>query len=261
VIGLLILALTLVGGCAQRAPVTTPPSPIILAVITWNTHAGHGDLSRLLDDLSSGRLSGAPVSDYVLLLQEAIVSADTDVLALTRARRLSTFYAPVRQTIDRASGNAIVSTRMLMSTRVIDLPQERQPRTAVVATIDVDGHPLFIACAHLENRISLVRGGLFSENARRRQAETLLSALPNRGHGIVGGDFNTWLGPNEPAWKLLAARFSDTPRAAPEPTFRDRLVLDHLFFDMPDGWHVTRRVIRERYGSDHHPVLGLIRRD
>jgi hypothetical protein len=49
-------------------------------------------------------------------------------------------------------------------------------------------------------------------------------------------------------------RFPATPDK-PEPTFRDRLVLDHLFFDVPDGWVVTRRVIKDQYGSDHHPVL------
>jgi len=35
-------------------------------------------------------------------------------------------------------------------------------------------------------------------------------------------------------------------------------VLDHLFLDLPDGWTATRRVIEDRYGSDHHPVLGMI---
>ena len=42
------------------------------------------------------------------------------------------------------------------------------------------------------------------------------------------------------------------------PTFHDRLVLDHLFFDLPDGWVAARQVIANRYGSDHHPVLGLV---
>jgi hypothetical protein len=46
----------------------------------------------------------------------------------------------------------------------------------------------------------------------------------------------------------------------PLPTFRDRLVLDHLFFDLPDGWRAERRVVADRYRSDHHPVLGLLYR-
>jgi endonuclease/exonuclease/phosphatase (EEP) superfamily protein YafD len=69
---------------------------------------------------------------------------------------------------------------------------------------------------------------------------------------------NTMLGPAEPAWQVLSKRFPDTPADRPRPTFRDRLVLDHLFFDLPDGWTVTRRVVPERYGSDHHPVIGVV---
>ena len=97
----------------------------------------------------------------------------------------------------------------------------------------VGSDTLFVVSTHLENRLGWLRG-LFGDRARGRQAEALLQALP-QGHGIVGGDFNTMLGPNEPAWRAMLGRFPDTPDR-PEPTFRDRLVLDHLFFDLPDGW-------------------------
>jgi endonuclease/exonuclease/phosphatase (EEP) superfamily protein YafD len=56
----------------------------------------------------------------------------------------------------------------------------------------------------------------------------------------------------------MLQRFRDTPRDPPQPTFHDRLVLDHLFFDLPDGWTVTRRVLKDAYGSDHHPVVAVI---
>jgi endonuclease/exonuclease/phosphatase (EEP) superfamily protein YafD len=35
-------------------------------------------------------------------------------------------------------------------------------------------------------------------------------------------------------------------------------VLDHLFFDLPAGWTATRRVIKDAYGSDHHPVVAIV---
>ena len=120
----------------------------------------------------------------------------------------------------------------------------------------VGSESLFVVSTHLENRLGWLRG-LFGDRARGRQADALLQALP-QGHGIVGGDFNTMLGRNEPAWRAMLGRFPDGPDR-PEPTFRDRLVLDHLFFDLPDGWVVMRRVIRDQYGSDHHPVLAEIR--
>ena len=214
-------------------------------------HGGRGDLPHLIDDLEAGRLTGAPPRDYVLLLQEFIDRGD-DAVDRTRSRHLTLFASPVRGPM----GNAIVSTIPLEEPRTIDLPRERQPRAAVVATIRVAGETFFVASTHLENRLGWLQG-LFGDRARGRQADALLEALPSRGSGVVGGDLNTMLGPDEPAWRELLTRFPDTPDK-PEPTFRDRLVLDHLFFDVPDGWTVRRQVLRDRYGSDHHPVVATI---
>lgn len=248
----------LAAACAPRPVVViTSPQPATLAVITWNMHAGIGDLARLVDDLTAGRLTGVPPTDYVLLLQEAIQGGQHDPAPLAAARSLSFTYAPVRQTRAGTSGNAIVSTLPFAATRTITLPRQRQMRSAIAATVDVARTRLFVVDVHFENRSSLWRGLLFSDAARGRQAQALLRELP-AGPGIAGGDFNTWLGRNEPAWKVLAARFPDTPASRLEPTFRDRLVLDHLFMDMPDGWQVVSRVVRDTYGSDHHPVIALV---
>lgn len=219
-------------------------------------HAGRGELPQLLDDLASGGLTGSPPRDYVLLLQEAIEGSDRDVRQIAASRQLSGFFSPVRRSRAQTSGNAIVSTLPLQDVRVLELPQERQPRSAVIGAIDVASQRLFVVCTHLENRLGWLRG-LFADRARGRQAEALLREIPPQGHGIVGGDLNTMLGPNEPAWRALLQRFPEADERR-QPTFRDRLVLDHLFFDLPAGWTVTRRVIEERYGSDHHPVVGLI---
>lgn len=207
-------------------------------------HAGRGDLARLRYDLASGILTGVVPSDYVLLLQEAVQPVDPG--------GLSSFFAPVRA----RSGNAILATRPLLNPRIVALAPERQPRSAVVATIRLDAATLFLVDVHMENRLAWWKA-IFSDTARGAQASALLSELPG-GAGILGGDLNTWLGPNEPAWRSMLQRFPDTPREPPEPTFHDRLVLDHLFFDLPDGWRVSRRVIPDTYGSDHHPVVALI---
>ena len=251
------LLLTLTAGCAARAPQVTPSGPVRLAVVTWNMHAGRGDLSRLMDDLFSGRMTDAPVRDYVVLLQEASEGGDRSVASTATALKLSSYFSVVRRGPVRTSGNAILSTLPLANARDIALPRERQPRAAAIATVQIDGDTLFVCSTHLENRLGWLRG-LFGDRARGRQADALLREIPSQQHGILGGDMNTMLGPNEPAWRLLLGRFPDTPER-PEPTFRDRLVLDHLFFDLPDGWTLTRRVISNRYGSDHHPVIGLVR--
>lgn len=249
--------------CGTLAPTVAPShtrtvAPL-LAVVTWNMNAGRGDLSRLIADLESGRLAGAPATEYVLLLQEATREV-VNVLEARSAREMETFFVPVWNDGTRTRGNALVSTAPLEDPRTIMLPKERQPRMAVAASITVAGERLFVVSVHLENRVSWLRGGLMSDTARGRQAEALLRALPVNEPGILGGDMNTWLGVNEPAWRTFRPRFPDTPAdtPVPSPTFRDRLVLDHLFFDLPARWYATRRVVADRYGSDHHPVLGLI---
>lgn len=216
-----------------------------------------GNLAQVLSDLWSGQLTGMPGVPFVVLLQEATRQVVEEAEAAAGTPPLSTFFAPVLTGPTRTSGNAILSTVLLRSARVVALPRERQPRAAAVASVEIAGEDLFVASVHLENRLGWLRG-FFGDRARRRQAVALLDALPQAGHGVLGGDMNTMLGPSEAALDVLLDRFPDTPEQPLRPTFRDRLVLDHLFFDVPDTWTVTHRVVDDRYGSDHHPVLGLI---
>jgi endonuclease/exonuclease/phosphatase family metal-dependent hydrolase len=259
--GALAVLVLLLTSCVRPAQTLTPvvARPLLLAVVTWNMGAGGGDLPRLVADLSSGRLTGVAVPHFVLLLQEATEPAVRQATAASSRAPLSTFFAPVRRAPRRTTGNAIVATTPLLEARVIDLPRERQPRAAAAAVVDVGGARVFVVSAHLENRLGWLRG-LFGDRARERQAAALLTALPRDERGILGGDMNTMLGPGEPALDALLERFTDTPTDQLQPTFRDRLVLDHLFFDVPDGWAVARRVLEDPYGSDHHPVLGIIAR-
>jgi len=243
-----LVIIGLLAACAKTVPLPVSSGPVILTVLTWNMHGDRGDLTRLMADLETGRLTGTAPRDYILLLQEFV---DREGAVPSTSRPLTLFASPVRG----ASSNAIIATTRLDDAHTVDLPRERQLRAAVGATVRIGGESLFVVSTHLENRLGWVRG-LLGDRARGRQAEALLRALP-QGHGIVGGDFNTMLGPDEPAWKALLARFPDTP-GRPAPTFRDRLVLDHLFFDVPDGWVVLRRVIQAQYGSDHHPVLASL---
>ena len=58
-------------------------------------NAGRGDLPRLAADLASGHLTGAPPSNYVLLLQEAVSGVGVDADELAKARSLHAFVVPV----------------------------------------------------------------------------------------------------------------------------------------------------------------------
>jgi endonuclease/exonuclease/phosphatase family metal-dependent hydrolase len=255
----LVACLLLIGSaaCGPRTVAAVPSGPGILAVVAWNMHGGRGDLPRLLADLDAGRLTDRPAANRLLLLQEAVEGGDHDVGSIAALRGWSAFFAPVRA-IDRGTlGNAILSSAPLVEARRIALPEERQPRAAAVASVRVGSQPLLVVSVHLENRVSWWKGGPLGDTARGRQAKALLHALPAGAPGILGGDLNTWLGRREPAWRAMAERFDDTP-AVHDPTFRDRAVLDHLFFDLPTGWRGTTQVARDAYGSDHLPVIGLI---
>ena len=257
------VALFLTIGCAAATAITplatrASGERVVFAVVTWNVHEGRGNLPQFLDDLTSGRLTGAPVSEYVILLQETIEGRWFDAVAIAQARDLFSVFDAVRMTSRGTSGNAILSTRPLHETKVIELPRERRVRKAIATTIEIDGQRMLAICAHFENRASLKGGGpLMSGRARERQAAALLQAIPE-GAGFVGGDLNTWMGADEPALRDLRARFGDTPDEPRVPTFWNRLVLDHLFFDLPDEWRAVMQVIPDRYGSDHNPVAALV---
>ncbi len=253
--------MALASACAARtSTLPIPAAQALLTVVSWNMHAGVGDLRALLQDLETGRLTGVQVPDYVLLLQEAVQGRNSDALAAVQGTRAAAYFAPVRDTAAGSSGNAVVSTRPLIAPRAVSLPQERQPRSAILTAIELGGEQIALICAHLENRQSWLRGGVFGDRARARQAAALLAQIPADGPAIAGGDFNSLFGIREEAVRLFSRRFTTQPTPPPrqEPTFRDRLVLDHLFFDLPAGWQARRWVSAESYGSDHRPVVGVI---
>jgi endonuclease/exonuclease/phosphatase family metal-dependent hydrolase len=207
--------------CDTVGPVLFRPRPALapaasidrVAIVSWNIHEGGGDVHDLIRRLRAGEFTGgAPIGEFVLLLQEATRrsgavpvriprgspaprriaprggSADTDVQRFAD-EGFAVLYAPSMRNGDGHArdergaaedrGNAIVSTLPLADPRVIELPLERQRRVAAAAT--VAGHSvrsrwqLEIVDVHLDTSLALFHGGPFA--ARRRQASALLDAL------------------------------------------------------------------------------------
>jgi endonuclease/exonuclease/phosphatase family metal-dependent hydrolase len=265
-----------------------------LVVITWNVHAGGGDILALVEQLREGRLtSGRPVEHFVMLLQEAyrrgsLVPGEPrvglrtarpvqplrpgdrplDIVDVAARLRLALFYVPSMRNgapkeTDEDRGNAILSTEPLSELSAIELPFERQRRVAVTATVQgrgQDGEPwrLLVTNAHLENRGGPRRLGVLSMVSRLRQVRHLLRETPASGPAVLAGDLNTWFGFGEPAYRALTKVFPGEARSDPRPTFGRLLRLDHMLFRVPDAWdHTTIRL--DRFGSDHHPLLARIR--
>jgi endonuclease/exonuclease/phosphatase family metal-dependent hydrolase len=257
-------------------------------VVTWNTHAGAGDIDALVADLRSGRLTGAPVTSFVLLLQEAYragpeVPSRTDVRwaaaagpgaprgtpidAVAAAQRLglSSVYVPSMRNgkpgvTQSDRGNAILSTLPLADLTAIELPLERQRRVAVGATISLNTRigplPIRFVSTHFTNMV-MHHLWLLSESGRLRQARALARTLPAEGPLIIGGDFNAWFGFRDAAYRELAQRARPAETEDRRATFGP-LRLDHVLFRLPHGWHSTLRRADQRYGSDHYPLVALV---
>ena len=197
-----------------RVPLLEPPASIDrVAIVSWNIHEGGGDVRDLIRRLQAGEFTGgAPISQFVLLLQEATRRSGAVPIGIPRGapipRRISShpgspdrdiqrfadegfavLYAPSMRNGEGHArdehgaaedrGNAIVSTLPLEDPRIIELPLERQRRVAVAATVAGEGvrsrWQLEIVDVHLDTSLALLHGGPFA--ARRRQASALLDAL------------------------------------------------------------------------------------
>jgi endonuclease/exonuclease/phosphatase family metal-dependent hydrolase len=290
--------------CDTVGPVVYAASPGIRAdraietvvIASWNVHVGGGDLAEFVRLLREGTFTGGvPVTDFVLLIQEAFragavvpaIPTDVhvpsridvrtprgtrdDILAIARALKLTVFYAPSMRNgrgdagdaEDR--GNAILSTLPLAALRVIELPYERQRRVALeaaVAGIDAGGRrwELRVSSAQLNagsswRRLWLLSSAIRSEQAERLAARAAADDLPR----VLGADLNTWAGgPYEPAYRTLRREFPQTPESSQAPFF-GALVLDHLLFRVPASWPVSAAAVSQRFGSDHRPIVASLR--
>ena len=270
----------------QAGGTTTVP-----VVVSWNVHVGAGDVEILVADLRSGKLTGKPADSFVLLLQEAYRSgADVpskgalealwaklqrpprlggpreDIVTTARRLKLATIYVPSMRNgapgaTNEDRGNAVLSTLALSDLTAIELPLESQRRVALEATVRITppggaAMPLRLVCTHFTNMV-LHHFFVLSESGRLRQARALARVLPAEGPLIVGGDFNSWFGYRDAAFKELASvvppASSDDRRATFGP-----MRLDHILLRLPQGWKASVRRASSRYGSDHYPLVAVI---
>lgn len=260
-----------------------------LTLVSWNTALGAGNVERLVTDLQRER-PGVPI---VLLLQEVyrggpevptLLTRDAayasrlrglrsdgkrdEVETIASALQMSVYYVPSMRngsplTSDEDRGNAILSTLPLSDLTAFELPFERQRRVAVGATLngsDRDGNSwqIRVVSAHLDNMAGLKRLWVASEFGRVRQTRGLLHQLHDQAPLVLGGDFNTWFGFADQAFRETARAFPATRVTDRRATFRGLLRLDHLFYRLPDGWSARFRRADDNYGSDHYPLIATI---
>jgi endonuclease/exonuclease/phosphatase family metal-dependent hydrolase len=260
-------------------------------VISWNTHLGHADMRRFVSDLRLGRVvAGQPIKHFVMLVQEAYSEGNgvpqtasgkgcaprmggvgPDIEAIADSLGLALFYAPsMRNGCEsnprQSRGNAILSTLPLSDLRAVELPLMRQRRVAAMAEISgktTDGRAwrLVVASLHLENRAS--GGPRAWVHGRARQAQAFVTHLPDSTLLAVGGDLNTLSGADEPAVRIINSKFAHSPEHQTEITFSSYFVmrshLDYLFFRCYGAHQSKYWRVKQRYGSDHYPIMGFVR--
>jgi endonuclease/exonuclease/phosphatase family metal-dependent hydrolase len=231
-----------------------------VAVVSWNTHIGGGDIEMLVRDLRSGRLTGgAAVSSFVLLLQETYRGPGRDIVTTTSALNLPAVYIPSMHNGREPKGdrgNAIVSTLPLSDVTAIELPLERQRRVAIAATINLSSIQVRVFDVHLSNAVAH-HLWVAAELGRLRQARALARAIPEGGPVVLGGDLNSWFGVHDAAYRELTRVLPASDRRQTAPTFGP-LRLDHLLLRLPREWTATVRRAPNRYGSDHYPLVAMI---
>jgi endonuclease/exonuclease/phosphatase family metal-dependent hydrolase len=256
-------------------------------LISWNIALGSGDVLRLLEQIRRED----PAAPLVVLLQEAHRGGLDVPIRATGAMRfaarlgspaprleieelaekagLNLYYVPSMRNgspldSDEDRGNAILSNLPLEDLAAVELPFERQRRVAVAATVvgrTPAGEPwrLRVVSSHLDNLAGANRGWFVGgEFGRLRQARALVELLRGEESVVLGGDFNTWFGSAEPAYREIARGFPDTDSRDRRPTFRGLLRLDHVFLRLPDTWTAEVWRAESRYGSDHYPLLGRL---
>jgi endonuclease/exonuclease/phosphatase family metal-dependent hydrolase len=260
-----------------------------LTIVSWNMALGAGDLRRLTVELRAGRhTAGRPVRDFVLLLQQvprggqhvppasaldagAAVSAPDpihgpDVTALARELGLHLLYVPsMRNGRDDPAvdeGNAVMATAPLTGARALELPAGIRRRVAAAAVVAWSGEPgagIGVVSAHLDNFAWRRLAGSFGAT-RAGQARALAAVLPPNPVLVLGADLNTWTrGPRETAFRVLRAALPRPRELPPGATARRVGVprrLDYLMLRAPPSWRVEVHRIDDRYGSDHHPIIG-----
>lgn len=214
-----------------------------------------------------------------------VTTPRTDVIDAARALGMSVRYAPSMRNGAHASdrGNAILSTLPITDSAGLKLPHVRQRRVAVTASIPA-AHGLVVVSAHLDTRgrprdveapaTYDARSPAFG-TGRAAQARHLARALVER-HGehdvLLGADLNSPFGRRDPAVRALRdAGFEHADRVGPwRYTMRAplRLELDHVLLRPGAGRVESVRVhrlddgdrsIRRCFGSDHHPLLAVVR--
>jgi endonuclease/exonuclease/phosphatase family metal-dependent hydrolase len=223
-----------------------------LRVATWNVHACVGRDGRHDPARTSAVL--AELDADVVALQEFAYPADIALetrtpMVLSALEDYQCALGPTRTRSAHCFGNVLLSRHPIREVRRLDLSRRRrEPRGALVATVDVRGQELHVLTTHLGLHLG----------ERRTQVERILQYVEELRSEflVILGDFNDWL-PGRSLVHALDDRLGAAPRPRSFPAGRPLLALDRI-------WVHPRPALLElaphtsplaRVASDHLPIV------
>jgi endonuclease/exonuclease/phosphatase family metal-dependent hydrolase len=227
-------------------------TPWPLTVATYNIHAAVGSDGRFSPDRIIDMLHEMQAD--IIALQEVPLggSKTPNVLAtLAEATGYEAAEGVACDTPERRYGNAVLSRYPILSVRAIDLSfGSREPRGAVDADVDCDGHLLRVVATHLGLRPA----------ERRHQVRRLLDVFDTEDMPVIlMGDINEWF-----MWgktlRLLISHFQAVPAPRTFPARMPIFALDRIWIRPRHRLvHVEVHASRlARLASDHLPLIAHI---
>lgn len=234
------------------APATSTRSPWPLTIATYNIHAAVGADGRFAPDRIVDVLHELQAD--IIALQEVPMGGrnSENVLAtLAEATGYEVAEGPACDTPERRYGNAVLSRYPILSVRAIDLSfGSREPRGALDADVDCDGHLLRVVATHLGLRPA----------ERRHQIRRLLDVFDTEDMPVILlGDINEWF-----MWggalRMLVSHFQAVPAPATFPSRWPVFALDRIWIRPRHRLvHVeVHATPLARVASDHLPLIAHI---
>jgi endonuclease/exonuclease/phosphatase family metal-dependent hydrolase len=226
-----------------------------LRVATYNVHGCVGTDGRYDPERIAAVIRELDAD--IVALQEftypATVALETRApVVFTALDRYECALGPARQTSGTCFGNALLTRHPISAVRRIDIStQRREPRSALAATVDVNGERIHVLATHLGLRV----------NERRFQVRQILDDLASVGQAlsIVMGDFNDWL-PGRSVVHVLDERFGRPSTPASFPVFWPLRSLDRIWVNPISALDrvFVHKSPAARRASDHYPVVAEI---
>ncbi|GMV04880.1 MAG: metal-dependent hydrolase [Gemmatimonadota bacterium] len=285
VAALVLLVAVAPAHAADRAAAQVPagPEPAVLRVMTFNIHAGHGDVGRVAGVITAADPDVVALQEVAVHWNEESGFAD-QATELAEATGMEVRFGPIYRLPgatpsdpEREFGVAILSRLPVLGSenRLItrlSTQEEGPPRPMpgfLLATVDVGGHPVEVFSTHLDYRPDPA--------VRHRQVMDMLAEVEAASHPVLlMGDMNAQ--PHAPELQPLFAALTDTwglgledrgtaradrpadPDAAGEPspgyTFpadAPARRIDYVL--MSAGFRVLRTRVVSTDASDHRPVV------